>query len=67
MLTKAQTLKSLFGKLKHAKICESFIFTINDWNVIQKNIIQDIQSQFNNENLIIRSMPSKTIVPTLCK
>lgn len=55
MATKAQILKSLFGKLKNARVCDSVIFTVNEWKISQKKVIQDIQSQFNNEKLIIRS------------
>ena len=55
MNTKAQTLKSLYSKLKKSMICESFIFTVNEWNSSQGEIIQGIQSQFINSNLIIRS------------
>ena len=55
MATKAQTLKSLYGKLKNANICESVIFTIDEWNSSQKNVIQSIQTKFNDEKLIIRS------------
>jgi phosphohistidine swiveling domain-containing protein len=53
--TKAQTLKSLYGKLKNAHICETFIFTVNEWNNSQEDIISGIQSKFTNSNLIIRS------------
>ena len=55
MSTKAQTLKSLFGKLKHAKICEGFICTVDEWKSSKDRIIRDIQTQFINEILIIRS------------
>ena len=55
MKTKAQTLKSLYGRLKNSRICKSFIFTVKEWKISEKKVIQDIQSQFDNKNLIIRS------------
>ena len=55
MSTKAQTLKFLYGKLKNAHICETFIFTVNEWNNSHENIVLGIQSKFTNCSLIIRS------------
>jgi glutamine kinase len=55
MSTKAQTLKFLYKKLKNAHICEPSIFTVKEWNTSQLEVIKNIQSQFIEENLIVRS------------
>ena len=55
MLTKAQTLKLLHGRLKNAQVCDSFITTVNEWKLSEKKVIQKIQSELNNQTLIIRS------------
>ena len=55
----AQTLKSLFGKPKNSRVCDSIIFTIKEWKNSKKKVLRDIQSKFNNEKLIIRSSALK--------
>ena len=55
MSTKAQTLKLLHGRLKNAQVCDSFITTVNEWKLSEKKVIQKIQSELNNQTLIIRS------------
>ncbi len=55
MPTKAQTLKSLFGQLKNAIICDAIVFTVNEWEKQKKDIIKRIQLKFSNDFLIIRS------------
>jgi glutamine kinase len=53
--TKAQTLKFLYGELKNANVCDSNIFTVDKWKISKEEIISNIQRQFNNQKLIIRS------------
>ena len=53
--TKAQTLIGISSKLKKAKVCKSFIFSIDDWLKSQTNVIKNIQLSFRDTQIIVRS------------
>ena len=55
MLTKAQTLVSLISKVTKSYVCDSIVFTVDDWKKSKEEVIQNIQSKFDCNNLIIRS------------
>lgn len=53
--TKAETLKSLSGRLVSGKILELTIFKVKDWNCNKANVIKTIQHNFADQKVIIRS------------
>ncbi len=53
--SKSNVLKFLNSKLKKSKIKKIFDFTVNQWEIDKNKILSDIQKQFTNEILIIRS------------
>ncbi len=54
--TKAQTLELLRKKkLKHAKICDSIIFTTKDWKLSKNKILANIKDHFKDREIIVRS------------
>jgi glutamine kinase len=53
--SKSNVLKFLKPKLKKSKIEKIFDFTVEEWNNNNTKIIFDIQKEFNNDTLIIRS------------
>ena len=53
--SKSNVLKFLSAELKKSKIEKIFDFTVKDWKNNQENILLNIQKEFNNKYLIIRS------------
>ena len=53
--TKADTLKTLYGKLGHAKILPQYTFTAGNWKTCREKIINDFQKLDWNEKVIVRS------------
>ncbi|HMQ06338.1 MAG TPA: PEP-utilizing enzyme [Saprospiraceae bacterium] len=53
--TKAETLERIKPFVKKSIICDQIHFRLNDWEKDSEKIIHEIQSQFQNEKLIIRS------------
>lgn len=53
--TKAETLKMLYGKLKHAKILPQCSFTVEDWNICREKITDTFCALDWNDSVIVRS------------
>jgi len=53
--SKADVLKFLQKKLKKSKIEMIFDFTVSDWSKKEEKILQDIETVFDSNNLIVRS------------
>lgn len=53
--TKAQTLRNLKKILKHSRVEDQFCFDVKSWKENSKAIISNIQKEFCNVHLIIRS------------
>jgi len=56
--TKAESLNRLKPMVKRSKIGKSFFFNINQWNENKNLIIKNIQNDFKDKNLVIRSSSS---------
>ena len=59
MSTKANTLKSLDGRLKSAEIASLFSFTVSAWQKDQEKCLQEIISQIGSGPFIVRSSCSQ--------
>ena len=55
MTTKANTLDALKSLLQKSKVGDCFIFTVDNWNKQSKSLLDNIQSQFVDSRLAIRS------------
>ena len=53
--TKAETLKSLYGKLQNAKVLNSYVFKAEEWEQEAKNIWDQVQRELPSEKWIVRS------------
>jgi len=53
--SKSNVLKFLSPQLKKSKIEKFFDFTVKEWKINPKNILNEVQKKFPNEILIIRS------------
>ena len=53
--TKGDTLKKLKTMLKKSKLCNQYIFTVNEWEKNNKSIIKKIEENFPNQKLALRS------------
>jgi glutamine kinase len=53
--TKAATLNSLRGVLKHSLVCDSFVFTVMEWKRRQESLVAAICKQFSPHPIIVRS------------
>lgn len=53
--TKATTLSSMRGVLKHSSICECFVFTVQDWSVAEAKTVAEISARFAPAPIIVRS------------
>ncbi len=53
--TKAETLSRIKPFVQKAKICDQIHFTINEWENSSSQILQNIQSKFSEQSLIVRS------------
>ncbi len=53
--TKANTLKSLEGKLRNASVLPQVSFSVRDWESNQDEVICRVLSEFHTHNVIVRS------------
>ena len=53
--TKAETLKLLYKKLKHAEILPQYSFTVADWDREKPEVIKEFSKLEWNDNVIVRS------------
>ena len=53
--TKAETLESLRPHLKLSEICPSLFFTVHDWETNATSCLGDIQTEFPDRQVIVRS------------
>ena len=56
--TKAESLNRLQPMVKKSKIGESFFFNVNQWGKEKKLILKNIQENFKNKKIVIRSSSS---------
>lgn len=54
-LNKAETIKSIYGKLKHSYVLPSLIFKVSQYEKNKESVLKQIQNNFNEKKLIIRS------------
>ena len=57
--SKAKTLKSLEGIIKHAEIPQIYLFTYEDWNLNKENLLLKIFSKIKSNTFIVRSSSSQ--------
>ena len=53
--TKAETLRSLKTVLQRSKICDLYVFTVNEWRTNPTACIKTIQANFSRSLVIVRS------------
>lgn len=53
--SKADILKLLNNKIKKSKIEKLFVFTVEEWHIDRKNILQKIKNIFKNDFVVVRS------------
>lgn len=53
--TKAETLIALRQIVTRSKVCESYVFTVNDWQLRSNEILKAVRSELRCDRVIIRS------------
>lgn len=53
--TKAETLIALRQVITRSKICESYVFTVNDWKSRSNEILKSVRAELKCDRVIIRS------------
>ena len=53
--TKAETLHSLYQKLKYAEVLPQYTFTVGEWRTDSKKVIKGFLAAEWNEKVIVRS------------